>query len=207
MFAYCNNGPVVSCDPDGDARVLLWYFLFLYSEFGYIHLQVQLHILATHPNTYLMEVGVNKANGKYGRADIFCPGTGEVWEVKSRGCAGLALGQAEGYVGGTTCVTEQKVSELGKGGAFSGSFVINYLDQSYEVVYSTPEPGVIIYDVSTRSQYEPNPEAVYSPKKNEASLATNNNVQYCAYRYAAAGIILTLALCKPRNPTPQFAKA
>ena len=145
MFAYCGNDPVNFNDPSGCKRKI-WYILFQEHQSGYIHTQVQLHILAVYNVTeglYRKEFVIPGI----GRADIVKPSTGEAWEVK--------------HGGGTPEMEEQRIADAqrqlsrytvdstglhpGSAGEFEGFFTLRAGESAYAVIYITPDAGVILY--------------------------------------------------------------
>ena len=117
------------------------------SEWGFVHRMVQAHIAATHGDSMLIEVGVKGQ----GRADVIAPAIGAVWEIKHEGhsregrCA-EALAQATKYLYGT-CTNGTVINTLGPAQALSGTFCIYITDTNFEVNYTTPQDGVVIYTV------------------------------------------------------------
>ncbi len=153
MFAYCNNNPVLYWDPEG-TKLEIWNILFEVHDPGFIHIAVQDHIvlngLLFKKELYLKGVG---------RADIYNPETGEIWEIKHGGGTierqyermQNAFAQVDKYVSQCTDIALC----AGDAGAFTGAFVINYADNSYLVSYYTPSAGVILYYVMQLKRYEP----------------------------------------------------
>lgn len=162
-FSYCNNNPVISIDTEGTFS--LWWVLFCDHRFGFIHLCVQKHICATHPGTY-MESWVSIDNSHVGMVDIY-NGSGDAWEVKSKNTAYLAFEQLEKYLGGTVDEGQHKVSRPGPAGEFEGNFAIYYKNYIFVVVYCTPSPGVISYDIHELLQNEPCPQKHYNYIRNK----------------------------------------
>ena len=83
MFAYCGNNPVNRSDPSG-YKWKFWRVLFEDHRPGYIHWAVEAHIvLGGLAQKELVLPGV-------GRADIYKPETGEIWEIKYGGSSDVA---------------------------------------------------------------------------------------------------------------------
>ncbi len=102
MFAYCNNNPVLLVDSEGQNPIVIWYYLFLYSEYGFIHKAVQAHIVSHSGQRVEMEVTVLRQNGTLGRADLVDKNTHAVWEVKhGAGSGAAAFAQATSYLNAT----------------------------------------------------------------------------------------------------------
>ncbi len=159
MFAYCNNNPVVCTDTAGESPASFWFFIFMNSEYGLVHRLVQKACVAQMPGS-MMEIGVYRKDGNYGRADILYNGT--VWEVKHKSSLPLALPQAESYLEGKPTYGPV-IEKLGNAGAFKGSFIIFCMGESYEVTFSTPLEGVVIYDVQQKDNPELQPKYSYLP--------------------------------------------
>ena len=146
MYTYCNNNAVNLVDPKGDDP---WWML---SDWGYIHRQVQDHIIASAAlcgRFLLKEVGITLADGSSGRADLYDPFNNRIWEVKSSGPASLeAKEQLERYCNGI--IKETEISpKVGKQ-RFYGIFD----DGLFRVVYWTTEPGIILYKFWRREPEE-----------------------------------------------------
>ena len=185
MFAYCLNNPIMLCDSTG-AYAQIWPILFDSHDPGFIHRAVQAHIIATglfQKELYLAGVG---------RADIFDPKTGEIWEIKHGGsnADGIATrttdasNQVLGYIGGA----KEKLGILlqeGHAGAFTGGFVINCNNISYFVTYETPAPGVILYFVRQMRSFEPAASFAFAPAMNKRDIYTMGSI-------AAIGAIASL---------------
>ena len=165
MFTYCLNNPVTYDDPTG-MRVELWPILFGEHDPGFIHRSVQAHIIAT--GLFEHELYLPGA----GRADIYDPETGEIWEIKHGGSTpeiqsiriNDAKNQVARYKNNQTIIPLQ----VGHAGAFTGAFVINCENISYCVSYDTPEPGVILYYVQQMQVYETAASYSYVPKTENA---------------------------------------
>ena len=164
MFAYCLNNPVLYSDPTGTAAGI-WGWLFGDHDYGFIHRAVQAHIIATQLfQKELVLPGI-------GRADIYDPETHEVWEIKHGGSTlasqrarmQLAREQVNNYIALGRLENGEKL-RLGHAGAFTGAFVLNCNKISYEISYTTPEDGVILYYVTKMESYEREPFAKYVPK-------------------------------------------
>ena len=177
MFAYCLNNPANYCDSTG-TKVDIWPILFGDHVPGYIHKTVQAHIIATglfEDELYLPGTG---------RADIYDPETGEIWEIKYGGSTvemqntrtSEAKNQIDRYINNKTNMPLQ----IGHAGAFTGAFVINCGNTSYCVTYDTPQPGVILYYVQQMPAYEPAASYAYYPVKEKS--------------HAMAGLLLVPAL-------------
>jgi hypothetical protein len=83
-----------------------------------------------------------------GRADIYKPETGEIWEIKYGGSSEAAQQQ------NTNKALEQIVRylnnkeiplQIGAAGAFKGEFVLDCGGCYYLITYDTPQDGVILY--------------------------------------------------------------
>ena len=175
MFAYCLNNPANGTDDDGFSLLSdLWRYLFVISEFGAIHRAVQEHIKMTHPGTEI-ECALIKEGGGKGRADVILPDTNngvvvwEVKEVKHENSRDAARTQVNEYVVGTLRKDGRVITSVGSAEEFGDSFVINFKSYSYTVTYSTPEEGVIIYNVKEKPEYDLNPFAYINDKKNIGS--------------------------------------
>ena len=169
MFAYCLNNPVNCIDSEG--TISIWVFLFINSEFGWIHRKVQEHIRMQGRGNYEIERGVYDSSGGYiGRVDVYNIHTGEAWEVKSVATQVTAYPQLERYLGNK--LKSGMTLTAGGAGRFSGEFVVNYLDYSYLVSYVTPSTGVVTYSVKEIS-YQEKCDYEYLP----ASLATEEKKQ------------------------------
>lgn len=189
MFTYCLNNPVLLQDSEGDSPALIWYFLFLNSEFGFIHRMVQADIVKNNPQM-LIEVWTNRSDGTLGRADVVDPSTGHVWEVKSQNTVALADAQARSYINGACFGSWDKtITDLGEAGRFANVFYVNCLGRTYLVSYTTPAPGVISYSVNENMQFLPDTVAVYVPKKTQRRQAAT--YVGTAFVGAAIGIGLT----------------
>ena len=185
MFAYCMNNPINSVDDEGySALSFLWYILLSNMDFGFIHELVQLHIITNNPGRDLSaERWLTKPDGSLGRADIV-ENNREVWEIKHNNLQAAAL-QVNQYVGGKLKRGGQTVS-LGRAGAFYGRFTFNLMGTTYSVNYSTPQPGVIIYQIEPNAEYEMNPDYVYVSRKERAQAKVVPNP---AVTIACLGII------------------
>ena len=195
MFAYCNNNPVMFADCDGVSPIALWYYLFLNSEYGYIHRRVQERILATGMGSLGMEISVSRSNGTKGRADIVNKTTGEVWEIKYANKTNptsalvLAEKQALSYVGAACNIPARKITSLGSAGMFSGTFMVNCLGVTYLVSYVTPSDGVIVYTVDALEQYDYQSDFVYTPTPDrKPSVEQKKKLAYAACLAALAAI-------------------
>ena len=168
MFAYCGNDPINYGDPSGERR--LWQELFYNHDYGYIHRAVQAHILLLY-NTSATIVEKEYVLPGVGRADIYMPETGEVWEIKHGGSAEemieLRIQQADSqvnrYINATTGLIK------GRAGAFCGFFTINCNDASYSICYFTPQEGVILYFVMPCESKLKSPFLVYEPASQRSS--------------------------------------
>ena len=95
---------------------------------------------------------IKKGGVTVGRADLVDE-NGNVWEVKHGGSLGtkamtaIAKAQASKYLGGQAARDDRIITEFGKRFAFKGEFIINCLDDSFKVTYSTPAAGVVLYRV------------------------------------------------------------
>ena len=162
MFAYCNNNPANCLDPGGNKRKF-WHQLFEDRDPGYIHRAVQVHILSVENaraiifKTELIIPGI-------GRVDLVCPETNEIWEIKYGGSddqsfldgISAANKQLDGYI-------KDAALKKGSAGRFNGVFTINYDSSTYVVVYTTPEPGVVIYVFAITKTPSAQADFVYSP--------------------------------------------
>ena len=161
MFAYCLNSPANLIDIDG--TISIWVFLFINSEFGWIHRKVQEHIRAQGGGLYEIEKDAYDSSGKsVGRVDIYEIGTGYAWEVKSVGTQATAYPQLEKYLGNK--LKDGTVLRAGAAGKFYGEFIVNYLDFSYLVSYTTPSTGVVTYSVREIT-FQTEASYVYAPAK------------------------------------------
>lgn len=59
----------------------------------------------------------------------------------------IAKAQASKYLGGEAMRDGRKIAKLGPANAFEGKFTINCLDNTYQVTYTTPSAGVVLYHV------------------------------------------------------------
>ena len=157
MFAYCTNDPVNYVDDEG--TYALWFILKKTGNFGFVHKCVETEIENNYPGI-LTEVVIPKyvpyldRTVNY-RADVVEQVTGSVWEIKHAGSDPLlreyvAKFQALHYINGqydhkkgsgtTTC--------LGRAGAFWGTFIIAVGTTAYQVNYTTPSEGAILYTIT-----------------------------------------------------------
>ena len=123
---------------------------------GFIHRAVQAHIAQNNPG-----VKIEARLSTFGRADVLEGGA--IWEIKHAGTdpvgrALIAGAQALGY----TWLNDE-VTHLGASGKFSGTLYIQCLQNSYEVKYGTPAPGVILYTVQEIGNYDGEYDAVFLP--------------------------------------------
>ena len=160
MFAYCLNNPICFADIDGE-EAGLWGYLFADGDPGFIHRMVQLHILLVY-NAEAFLYSKEFVMPGVGRADIIKPSTMEIWEIKYAGKViqtriDLATSQVERY--------ERAFSSVGRGskGEFNGSFIINCIEKSYLISYTTPSEGVIIYTLTPLEEYSNSPFATFVP--------------------------------------------
>ena len=189
MFAYCLNNPVNRIDAEG--AISLWVILFINSEFGWIHRQVQEHIRMYGGGDYGIEKGVyNLAGELVGRVDVYDIHTGQAWEVKSVGTQASAYPQLERYLGNH--LKDGTILTAGDAGRFHGEFVVNYLDSSYLVSYQTPSTGVVTYSVKEIT-FQKECEYVYVPaKERKIAEETEMNFGHAPQSISAPLILLTL---------------
>ena len=169
MFAYCNNNPVLHSDPTGTSAQI-WSVLFGDHYPGYIHRQVQLHIIASgivQGELYFAGVG---------RADIYDPETKEMWEIKHAGSIPVERMELAGKQVWKYIEASDYIYHKGHAGAFTGGFIINCDKISYLITYDTPTQGVILYYVEQMYGYIYETEHVYVPvalrqKQNVTSIA------------------------------------
>ena len=162
MFAYCLNNPINRIDACGD--ISLWYYLIIDHDMGFVHRLVQAHIIETYGPNYSAELILTG----FGRADIVSIDNGHVWEVKHAGKtpelrAGVAATQAARYIGGTHGNT--LITGLGAAGVFEGSFYILCASDYYQVSYTTPQKGAVLYSVKESTGYSGEVYAAYVPQK------------------------------------------
>ena len=113
---------------------------------GFVHRAVVEYIQASN---YAVQTEVRI--DIFWRADVVQ--NGAVWEVKHAGVnpalrSAQAALQAYGYV-----MVSDDLNSLGNAHTFSGSFYIQYASNSYEVSYTTPFDGVILYSVTEKQNY------------------------------------------------------
>ena len=119
-YVYCLNDPVNMTDVDGELAVELLR-LFLDA-----HKAVQDDIIAKSGGTLVKEVTIDYLSGGFGRAAIFNPATGEVWEVKHAGVSGKrAARQLDRYVSGTARFYSEQTVRRGVQ-SFSGTVIATY---------------------------------------------------------------------------------
>jgi len=185
MFAYCRNNPVQHSDPGGE-RANIWPVLFEEHDPGYIHRMVQLHIIA---NTILQKELVLPG---FGRADIFNPETGEIWEIKHGGNSmamrSARTNDAQQQIARYVLFTEITLKP-GHANAFAGNFVINCDGISYYVEYDTPAAGTILYYVQQMQSYDPLPYTVKVRKKHPIPQTTDMKYAYIAVGLIALGCV------------------
>ena len=147
LFAYCDNDPVNRKDDGGN----IWKWLpFMESgDWGFVHTQVQLDIVAQSGGVIQKEKATNIGT----RMDLYSPLTGEVWEVKpyanGRGQEWATIALENKYVG---YYRDGRVIIKGAMNAFNGSFVREYGDYTVYVTYSTPASGVVLYDFNIKKK-------------------------------------------------------
>ena len=182
MFAYCKNNPVLYSDSTGN-RAQIWPVLFGDHYPGYIHRQVQLHIIASGivlGELYFAGVG---------RADIYDLETKEMWEIKHAGSIPIERMELAGKQVGKYIEASDYIYHKGHAGAFTGGFVINCDRISYLITYDTPTEGVILYYVEQMYEYVYETEHVYVP----LALRQEQNVTSIAL---GAGLgVAALLLC------------
>jgi hypothetical protein len=131
---------------------------------GYIHRAVQVHILSTnnieavlYKSEYIMP-GI-------GRADIVCPSTGEMWEIKHGGSSNDAwdAGISNANARLDKYLLNGCSFKKGRAKAFSGAFVISLDATKYLISYSTPEQGVILYTVMQLNDPQRKENFAYAP--------------------------------------------
>ena len=187
MFAYCGNNPVNYVDPTGISGI--WYYLFQEFKFGLLHSFVEIHLLATHQ--YVGDL-TREYNVATGRADIVNLDTGDVWEIKhgrNESCYDERISQAftqlKKYLG------HGGITQPGPAGTFNGQFVVNCMDVSYRIQYTTPSAGVILYTVTELNYYVTNPYHVYVPTHQSA---TSRNTSAIAGAGLAFGMFYVLGM-------------
>ena len=144
---------------------------------GYVHKKVQEHIVNNAPVAILTEVKFSDLT----RADVVCPTTGAVWEIKHAGKhpifqIGVAQAQASRYVGKTGVKSNVTISELGAENTFAGYFPLDVGENSYVVSYRTPAPGVILYSVRELPKPEPEYAYAYSSLPNLLTAPTKDRL-------------------------------
>ena len=145
LFAYCWNSPINLVDQDGS-----WP--------GKYHYQVQRDIIERYPDL-VGEVPITRLTGSAGRVDLYCPLTGECWEIKPAKYYALGMDQLMDYIYGTwdeKYGNERKI----RGGYIAGN---TFMFEGKMVSYSYAGYGVIIYSVS-----EPKNVLVYVPERTYA---------------------------------------
>ena len=172
MFAYCGNDPVLGIDESGDYPI--WPVLFEDDDPGFIHRAVQNHIVYHHPGIG-KEKAIYYADGTLcGRADLYAS-DGSIWEIKTtrtgaaaaelRLCQYCGNGQTLGRNGPTTMRGESGFFP----GYFCGSFALTCGEDSYTVVYYTPQPGVVLYYAKKNEREEREPYAIYVPRRERSA--------------------------------------
>jgi RHS repeat-associated protein len=162
MFAYCGNNPVSRADPLGQSYI--WPQLFEDMCFGFIHKAVQMHIIMENAEMEMERYVYNSKGEPCGRADIFDPFSGQVWEIKTEKTgADAAYAQVKKYCKKGNTINGNATS-YGRVGRFESSFILSCGDYTYEVNYWTPRSGVILYRVDKTNSQGNDDYAVYVPK-------------------------------------------
>lgn len=163
MFAYCNSDPANCLDPGGNKRKF-WHQLFEDRDPGYIHRAVQVHILSVE-NARAIIIKSEYILPGIGRADLVCLETNEMWEIKYGGSNDQAFldGMSAANAQLDKYISNGAVLRKGASGRFNGVFTINYDSSTYVVVYTTPEPGVVIYVFALTKTPSAQADFVYTP--------------------------------------------
>ena len=177
------NNPVCYSDPAGESAKI-WYILFEEHDPGFIHRQVQAHIVADSIfKSEFVLPGI-------GRADIYNPQTGEIWEIKHGGSSTemMAARTNEATQQVSRYIAFEKITlKSGHAYTFAGSFVINCDSISYLIEYHTPAEGVILYHVQQLKKYNNSPYKVKYRTNVALAPASDNK-----YAYAAAFMCFAL---------------
>ena len=208
MFSYCQNNPAVCIDNGGQFPI--WLALFMDHAFGFIHRLVQMDIRLKHAGEGIsIEQGLYLGDKSVARADVVDLDSGEIWEIKTvKSGRGAALDQLERYFKSNLKVSEKGPRAIPGGsgmfpGRFSGSFPLICGNEAcgidtYYVIYYTPEPGVILYDVrkAMLTQEEFANAKVYVPKfARQTSLAYSGTPTYATYAKYALGTACFAGAC------------
>ena len=187
MFAYCGNNPVCCSDHSGYTP---WSDL---GSWGEIHALVVEDI---REKNNILDPGnplESEVVCSTGRMDLFCPRTGEVWEVKSAGPASLiGMAQLFRYSCGTYGPDKQKITIGTK--MFFGSISRN----GFRINYWSVAPGLIVYDFAHEGyQEEIVTESAYekqqNKRKSKVTAIAMAAVGSLGAGYAGAAIMSALA--------------
>ena len=134
MFSYCNNDPILYCDPEGDLAYP-----------GEIHNQVVEHIKKKYDLNSEQRI-TYKDSIKWGRADLISD-DGQVWEVKRDKPRQIERGKSQVKKYSENIWKNSPNTELSIGGHIeSGEFDYESGHIIYHVKYRYAGDGVIAYD-------------------------------------------------------------
>lgn len=155
-FAYCNNNPLLLTDSEGSLPYQ-----------AAIHLLVAEHIITNNPGVIAcLELTIDRNRfgfGNIGWIDLI-DYRGGIYKIKPPKYHRQAIKQLDVYRYSNTYYDDPKYSKpfsIGRE-SFSGNFVAQLSDGSYEVNYHT-ENGVVLYDYTKNTT--PDPVGVYVPEE------------------------------------------
>ena len=185
MYAYCLNNPINRTDVFGS--ISIWYYLIIDHDMGFIHRLVQAEIMANYGGNIHAELILTG----FGRADLVDVSTCVVWEVKHAGQnkelrSIIAKAQATKYIGGS--YEDIVIVGLGSANAFSGKFIVQCMECYYEVSYTTPDSGVVLYEVQEVNNFQGEPAYAYYPKKSEQENQVKHGSSYIGVPVASVSI-------------------
>ena len=125
--------------------------MFEFGDWGYAHRLVQEDIVSKNFGVHMETAVYDLAMNNKGRVDIYND-YGEIWEVKSLASANKAESQLIKYTNShfrnDSHTINNKKLYRGHAGAFNGAIVASVFEDTFLIVYVTPEPGLITYTVS-----------------------------------------------------------
>ena len=171
-FAYCNNNPLLLTDSEGSLPYQ-----------AAIHLLVAEHIITNNPGVIAcIELTIDRNRfgfGNIGWIDLI-DYRGGIYEIKPSRYHYRAIKQLDVYRYSNTYYDDPKYSKpfsIGRE-SFSGNFVAQLSDGSYEVNYHT-ENGVVLYDYTKITT--PDPVGVYVPEEGCWNVLDIKNLQEQAF--------------------------
>lgn len=157
MFIYCNNCPIIQIDISGNYpayqgeihKRVQEEICIRALELSNVFIDQEVQVFFSQPVHYSKHEG----GAQYGYADLYCPATGEIWEVKpSNWNLGYAKLQLADYINGTLgrYPYESLNSHAGENHSFlSGEFLFQSKNgKTFDVEYSYKEDGIIYYKYS-----------------------------------------------------------